>query len=93
MSEVKIFKLTTGEELIARKEGNVEDDILVNQPLVLIQVQTNSKDTMGAALVPWLVSANPDNLIKLSPEHIVAETTPRNDVEKNYLEKITGLTL
>ena len=90
-NDVKIFKLTTGEEIIARAEQE-QDNMILKQPMTLQPVPTQVQGAMGMALVPWMISAKGD-FIKISLEHIVVETEPKTDLEKNYLSSITGLSL
>ena len=90
-NDVKIFKLTTGEEIIARAEQE-QDNMILKQPMILQAVPTQVQGAMGMALVPWMISAKGD-FIKISLEHIVVETEPKPDLEKSYLSQISGITL
>ena len=90
-TQVKIFKLTTGEEIIARAEQQ-RDIMILNKPMAFQAVPTQVQGTMGMAKVPWMISAKGD-FIKISLEHIVVETEPKPDLEKNYLSSSTGLSL
>ena len=89
--EVKAFKLTTGEEIIARAEHK-RDIIILNKPMTLQPVPTQVQGTMGMALVPWMMTAKGD-YVEISLQHIVIETEPKQDLEKNYLSQISGITL
>ena len=90
-AEVKIFKLTTGEEIIARAEQQ-RDLMILNRPMTFQAVPTQVQGAMGMAMVPWIISAKGD-FIEISLSHIVVETEPKPDLEKNYLSSITGLSL
>ena len=91
MSEVKVFKLTTGEEIIARAEQQ-RDIMILHRPMSFQPVPTQVQGTVGMALVPWLMSAK-DDIIEISLTHIVIETEPKKDIEKNYLSTISGIAL
>jgi hypothetical protein len=90
-TEVRIFKLTTGEEIIARAEQE-QDKIILNKPMTFQAVPTQVQGAMGMAMVPWIISAKGD-FIEISLSHIVVETEPKPDLEKKYLSQISGITL
>ena len=91
MSEVKVLKLTTGEEVIARVEQQ-RDYIKLEKPMTMAPVPGQTPGQMGFAMVPWMMAAKGD-FIQLSLSHIVVETEAKGEIEKNYLASITGLSL
>ena len=91
MSEVKVFKLITGEEIITRVEQK-GDYMVLEKPMTMPPVPGQSPGQVGFAMVPWLRSAKGDN-IQLSLSHVVIEAEPKDEIEKNYLASITGLSL
>ena len=91
MSEVKVLKLTTGEEVIARVEQQ-RDYMMLEKPMTMAPVPGQSPGQMGFAMVPWMMAAKGD-FIQLSLSHIVVETETKGEIEKNYLASITGLSL
>ncbi len=91
MSEVKVLKLTTGEEIIARVKQS-RDYMELEKPMTMAPVPGQSPGQMGFAMVPWMMAAKGD-LIQLSLSHIVIETEAKSEIEKNYLASITGLSL
>jgi len=91
-NDVKILKLITGEEVMARvTEGN-NGLITLDKPMTLQAVPTNQQGQMGFALVPWLMSGKSDT-ITISTDHIIAQDDPQAQAEKNYLSQISGLVL
>jgi hypothetical protein len=90
-SDVKVFKLTTGEELIARAEQE-RDYVVLEKPMTLTAVPGQQAGQMGFALVPWMMAANTDS-VRFSLSHIVVELDATADIEKNYLASVTGLSL
>ena len=92
MTEVKVIKLINGDEILARVKDEGNDSLELDKPMTLQPVPTAVQGAMGMALVPWMISAKGD-FIKISLEHIVVETEPKPDLEKNYLSSITGLSL
>ena len=91
MSEVKVLKLTTGEEVIARVKQK-RDYMMLEKPMTMAPVPGQSPGQMGFAMVPWMMAAKGD-FIQLSLSHIVVETEAKGEIEKNYLASITGLSL
>jgi len=91
MSEVKVLKLTTGEEVIARVEQQ-RDYMMLEKPMTMAPVPGQTPGQMGFAMVPWMMAAKGD-FIQLSLSHIVVETEAKGEIEKNYLASITGLSL
>jgi|TARA_Y100000033_G_C2700893_1_gene88535 hypothetical protein len=91
MSDVKVLKLTTGEEIIARVEQQ-RDYMMLEKPMTMAPVPGQSPGQMGFAMVPWMMAAKGD-FIQLSLSHIVVETEAKGEIEKNYLASITGLSL
>ena len=93
--DVKILKLITGEEIMARVSNDLTDGgglITLDNPMTLQQVPTNQQGQMGFALVPWLMSGK-STKITISIDHVIAQDDPKDQAEKNYLAQVTGLTL
>ena len=93
--DVKILKLITGEEVMARVSNDLTDGgglIILDNPMTLQAVPTNQQGQMGFALVPWLMSGK-STKITISIDHVIAQDDPKDQAEKNYLANITGLTL
>ena len=91
MSNVKVLKLTTGEEVIARV-GQEGDNIIVEKPMTMAPVPGQTPGQMGFAMVPWMMAAKGDS-IQISLSHIVCETDAKSEIENNYLASITGVSL
>ena len=93
-NDVKVLKLITGEEVIARvtEEKNV-DLITLEKPMTLQMIPpTTSTGQVGFALVPWMKAAKNEK-VTISTEHIIAEDEASDQTEKNYLQVVTGLSL
>ena len=90
-SEVKILKLITGEEVMARvtEHNNLLE---LDNPMTLQAIPTNQQAQMGVALVPWMMSGKSAK-ISISIDHVIAQDDPKDQAEKNYLANVTGLTL
>ena len=94
-NDVKILKLITGEEVIARvtEEENNYSLITLEKPMTLQMIPpTTSTGQVGFALVPWMKAAKNER-VSISTEHIIAEDEASEQTEKNYLQLVTGLSL
>ena len=90
-NDVKILKLITGEEVMARVIEN-NNLLELDNPMTLQAIPTNQQGQMGFALVPWMMSGK-STKITISISHVIAQDDPKDQAEKNYLANVTGLTL
>ena len=92
-NDVKVLKLITGEEVIARITEEENNLISLKQPMTLQMLPPNtSTGQVGFALVPWIKAAKNDKTT-ISIEHILVTDEASDQTEKNYLQVITGLSL
>ena len=92
-NDVKVLKLITGEELIARVIEEKNNLITLEKPMIL-QMMAPDRTTgqIPFALVPWMKAAKNEKII-ISTEHIIAEDEGSEQTNKNYLQLVTGLSL
>ena len=92
-NDVKVLKLITGEEVIARVTEEKNNLITLEKPMTLQMIPPNtSTGQMGFALVPWMKAAK-NKKVTISIEHILTEDEASEQTEKNYLQLVTGLSL
>ena len=91
-NDVKILKLITGEEVMARVTEGDNGLISLDKPMILQAVPSQQTGQMGFALIPWLMSAKGEK-ITISIDHVIVQDEVKPEVEKNYLANVTGLTL
>ena len=91
-NDVKVLKLITGEEVIARVSTESSNLLILDRPMILQMMPANQQGQVGFAIVPWLMAGNSEK-ITISEEHILAVDEVKSEVEKNYLANVTGLTL
>ena len=92
-NDVKVLKLITGEEVIARVSEENSNLLTLEKPMTLQMIPPNtSTGQVGFALVPWIKAAKNDKTT-LSIEHVLVTDEASDQTEKNYLQVITGLTL
>jgi len=92
-NDVKVLKLITGEEVIARVSEEHNDLLTLEKPMTLQMIPpTTSTGQVGFALVPWIKAAKNDKTT-ISIDHVLVTDEASDQTEKNYLQVITGLTL
>ena len=92
-NDVKVLKLITGEEVIARVSEERSNLLILEKPMTLQMIPPNtSTGQMGFALVPWIKTAKNDKMT-ISIEHVLVTDEASDQTEKNYLQLITGLSL
>ena len=81
MIDVKLFRITTGEEVIAELVSETDDNVTLKNGLVVLPTNT------GVGFAPWATVIDPDNPdITLSKQHIVYVVPVQEDVAKRYNE-------
>ena len=91
-NDVKVLKLITGEEVIARVIEEENNLITLEKPMTLQMLPPTSTGQVGFALVPWMKAAKNEK-VTISTEHILVEVEASEQSEKNYLQVVTGLSL
>lgn len=93
MSNVKIFKLITGEEVV----GNVVSDdsetnfsYTVKDTVLLILQQT--QQGFGVSLVPWAHGVE-NGIVTLQVEHTMYVATPKKELLEMYEKAFSPITL
>jgi hypothetical protein len=81
MINVKLFRITTGEEVVAELVSETDDTVTLKNGLVVLPTNT------GVGFAPWATVIDPDNPdITLSKQHIVYVVPVQEDVAKRYNE-------
>tara|TARA_B100000029_G_scaffold75747_1_gene67426 strand:- start:180 stop:461 length:282 start_codon:yes stop_codon:yes gene_type:complete len=90
--KVYVLKLKSGDELIARIDTeNMEPTIVLDQPMG-IQVMMQQGNQPGFAMLPWMM-ASADKKFTISSDQVLTKGKARDEMEKQYLSAITGLSL
>ena len=80
MSEVKVLKLTTGEEIICKAKAGEAGDWYVKDPLLLVPVSLQN-----LSMLPWLAYAEVEEDGIHIPEKVIAFTlTPQKRLKAEY---------
>ena len=91
-NDVKVLKLITGEEVIARITEEENNLISLKKPMTLQMMPPTATGQVGIALVPWMKSAKNEK-VTISTEHVLVTDEASDQSEKNYLQVVTGLSL
>lgn len=92
---VQIFKLVTGEEIIATVEVDPFDrkEYLTKPRNIALQKMQNG--AVGIALLPWLVSAG-DNKFQINNSTIIVQLIEKfiePEILNMYLQQVTGIAI
>jgi hypothetical protein len=92
MSEVKIFRLSTGEDLIGQKQIESNDTLThVKQPFVIVPMQSKPGGPVSLALTPYMPYAE-DETIVLKTNNILTEVEPKLEIKNSYNQHLgTGI--
>lgn len=92
--EVKIFKLFSGEEVVARLDEIIPGvGYKVTKPM-LVNMFQNGQGQMGVMLIPWIAGNNESTtVIKEAAMAINAPAEPAAEFEKQYLQQTTSIKL
>ena len=87
---IKVFKLSTGEEMIAGVVSESSSETVVSSPRTMQMMQT--PHGISAGLVPWMLTS-PDAEVAVKTNHIVASIDCPADVEQSYRQQTSKLDL
>jgi hypothetical protein len=79
MSEVKLIRLTTGEELVAKITEQTSDTYLIKNPAILIPA---GRDQL--AFGQWLPYANIKDGIEIEKKFVIFITEPMEELYNQY---------
>jgi hypothetical protein len=86
-SYIRVFKLSTGEEIIAGVIEETTAAIMIKHPLQMVMGQK------GPQFAPFMMMADPGKTVSLNRSLIVATTTPVVELEGQYESITTGIAL
>lgn len=84
-NEIYTFKLTTGEEVVAKVLEIHEDSLIVKTPISTVLSQ------QGLQMMPTLFSSVLEQNVRLNKNAWVMVAVTRNDVRNSYIEATTGI--
>ena len=81
------LKLISGEEVVGRIGDPTQDVVILTKPMTFIM------GPQGLGMVPYMFSAPQDAKIKIKDSAIVAIVKTDDQVNKQYIQQTTGLSL
>jgi hypothetical protein len=88
IGDVVTFKLTSGEEIIARIAEDRTTEYVLTKPMALLNTPNG-----GLGMMPVPISSNPQDSIMLNKHAVAFHSKCQQDLASQYMEKTTGLTL
>jgi hypothetical protein len=85
--DIVTLKLTSGEELITRYEGEDAESIKISRPLALVA----GGKSLG--MIPWIFLAESDTFKLQKRSVVVGPIISKKDAAAQYLEGTTGIAL
>lgn len=93
MADVKVVKLATGLEIIAKVVTETPTELVVDSPLALQVMRSgNSVEALNVGLVPFSWAGIPSN-VALAKAHILCVLKPESQLETQYLAGLAGLSV
>lgn len=93
MSNVKVLKLLSGQEIITKVVNETSTELVVDSPLSLQAMRTGAgADSISIGLVPFSWAGLPHN-IALNKTHVLCIMDPEPQLETQYLAGLAGITV
>lgn len=81
------FKLSSGEEIVARLDSETDKSYILNKPMVIIAQQ------QGLGLAPFMFSVSPDGKFNLTSTSVACIAKTEKGIASQYIERTTGIAL
>ena len=91
-NEVKVLKLTTGEEIITRMTEGEDRTLILERPMVVQQMGADASGRMSVGFAPWSFAGKID-AVTIESKYVLVTLESTVEMGKNYLSSITGITL
>ena len=85
---IRVFRLTTGEDLIGDKQESGQDTTTIKKPFVLLPMQPAPGKPVSVGFTPYSPYANSDT-ITIKNANIISEVEPKTELANAY-KKNTG---
>jgi hypothetical protein len=79
------FKLSSGEEIVARLEKESDKDFTLRKPMVLVAQQ------QGLGLAPFMFSVSPDSKFVLQASSVSCIAKTETEISKQYTAQTSGI--
>ena len=89
MSEVKLLRLSTGEDIIA-KVGENDQGVSLNKPFVIIPTQSAPGKPVQLMMTPYMPYAD-DDLITIAMDKVVTTVKPKKEILASYQKNTSSI--
>ena len=83
--DIVCFKITNGDEIIAKIVEVKDDGFIVNRPCTVIP------SNQGLGLMQSLISADINTNVELKLDHVIMHGPVITDIENHYIRTTTGI--
>ena len=90
MSEVKIVRLQTGEDVIAKMDKDTMGNYTFDKPFVIIPTQSAPGKPVQLILTPWMPYTD-DKSLTIDESKVVTIANPKDDILKSYEQNTSSL--
>ena len=91
MSDVKILRLTTGEDVIAKVTKNLEiDTVTLKQPFVIIPHQQGPGKPVQLMMTLYSPYSK-DNLVDIKNNNIISMVEPKDEILSSYQQNTSSI--
>ena len=91
MSDVKILRLTTGEDVIAKVKKNVEiDTVTLTQPFVIIPHQQGPGKPVQLMMTLYSPYGKSDS-VTIKSDKIISMVEPKEEILKSYQQNTSSI--
>ena len=91
MANVKIFRLSTGEDIIGEKLAVSKETTLIKHPFTIVPMQEGPGKPVKLALSPYIPYSDGDE-VDIKTANIIAEVKPQLNIINSYNQNVgTGI--
>ena len=83
--DIVSFKLTTGDEIVARIASSESDGFEISKPCTVMP------SPQGMGLIQSLFTADADVNVRLQKQHIIMHAPSIDQMQKHYIKTTTGI--
>ena len=87
VGDVVSLKLSSGEEILGRLEAEVENNVTLKKPMVLIAQEK------GLGLAPFMFSVSPDGKFVMKANAVSCIAKTELEIGKQYMAQTSGIAL
>ena len=85
IEEIYTFKISNGDEIVARVEEITDTHYVISKPLTVVP------SPQGIQMIMGLFTANPEKMVSLNTGAVSMVATVRDEVRDSYIEATTGI--